>query len=267
MSFTIAFAGKGGTGKTTLAALAVRELTTRPGSILAVDADPNANLHEALGVDVERSVGEVTEDLMGSVDDLPPGMTKDVWMEYHIQQVLAEGPRFDVLSMGRPEGPGCYCYANTLVRRYLDMLADSYEWVVVDNEAGMEHLSRRTTRDVDALVLVSDPSVRGIRIAARLAGLADELRVCAGRKLLVVNRAREPLAPALLAEASAAGLAVTGVVPPDELIAELDLGGRPTVELPAASEAVGAVRRLVDAICDATLSSAGAPALCDGRET
>lgn len=256
MAFTIALAGKGGTGKTTTAALIVRalhELGAR--SVLAVDADPNATLHEALGVEVERSVGEITEEMMQSAEATPGGMSKDAWLEYHIQRYVVESPAFDLLSMGRPEGPGCYCYANNLVRGSVDALSRSYEYVVIDNEAGLEHLSRRTTRDVDLLLVVSDPSVRGIRTAGRLSELADELALRVGGRHLVVDRGAEPLDPALSAAAAETGLGVLGVVPLDDAITRCDLEGEGLFSLAEASPALDAVRdmmtRSVPALADA----------------
>jgi CO dehydrogenase maturation factor len=171
MAFTIALAGKGGTGKTTTAALMVRALREMGArSVLAVDADPNACLHEALGTEVERSVGQITEEMLENPEANPGGMSKDAWLELNIQRFVVEETEYDLLSMGRPEGSGCYCYANNLVRGCIDDLQRSYEYVVMDNEAGLEHLSRRTTRDVDLLLIVSDPSVRGIRTAGILNG-------------------------------------------------------------------------------------------------
>lgn len=246
MAFTIALAGKGGTGKTTLAGLVVRALGEAGArSILAVDADPNATLREALGVEVERSVGEITEEMLDTVENLPAGMTKRDWIDYNIQRYLVEADGFDLLEMGRPEGAGCYCYANNLVRECMDSLSRGYEYVVMDNEAGLEHLSRRTTRDVDALLLVSDPTLRGTRTVARLAALADELAIGVGYRAVVYNRATEPL-PAVLTDAAAeAGLDVLGVVPTDEGIVECDLAGEGLFEMDANAPALEAVRRIV----------------------
>jgi CO dehydrogenase maturation factor len=257
MTLTIAMAGKGGTGKTTLAALVVRALRdSGEGPILAVDADPNATLHEALGVEVERSVGEITEEMLASVEAMPGGMGKSEWIEYNIQRYVVETNRFDLLEMGRPEGAGCYCYANTLIRGCIDSLQRSYEFVVLDNEAGLEHLSRRTTRDVDVLLLVSDASLRGTRTVARLAALADELGIGVGSRHVVYNRAPDPL-PAVLAEAAGeAGLDIAGVVPADEGIARCDLEGSGLFELEDDSPALEAVRRILDRVVADTRASA-----------
>lgn len=249
VAFTFALAGKGGTGKTTVAALVVRALHEAGArSILAVDADPNSTLHEALGVEVERSVGEITEELMESAESTPGGMSKDAWLEYHIQRYVVETPEFDLLSMGRPEGAGCYCYANNIVRGCIDALASSYEYVVMDNEAGLEHLSRRTTRNVDVLLLVSDPSRRGTNTVKRLSELADDLGIGVGARYLVYNRAYSPLDPLLQEAANGADLAIAGIVPTDPGIARCDLEGEGLFALPADSTALSAVRSLVEAV-------------------
>lgn len=246
MAFAIAMAGKGGTGKTTTAALVVRALAELgAASILAVDADPNACLHEALGVEVERSVGEITEQMLANAESNPGGMSKHLWLEYNVQRFLVESRAFDLLSMGRPEGSGCYCYANDLVRGCIDDLQRGYGFVVMDNEAGLEHLSRRTTRDVDLLLLVSDPSVRGVATVARLSGLADELKIAVGARYLVVDRATEPLDPALYDAVEGTGIPLLGVIPPDEGVTRADLTGAGLFDLPGDSPALAAVRAML----------------------
>lgn len=246
MAFTVALAGKGGTGKTTTAALvvrALRELGAR--TVLAVDADPNSTLHEALGVEVESSVGEITEEMLKSTESTPGGMSKSAWMEYNIQRYVVETREFDLLSMGRPEGAGCYCYANNLVRGCVDDLSRSYTHVVMDNEAGLEHLSRRTTRDVDVLLIVSDPSIRGVRTAQRLSELVDELDIGVASRYLVINRTSSPLDPALQTATEQSGLEVLGVVPSDENITACDLAGQGLFDLPQDSPALEEVRRMI----------------------
>ncbi len=251
MALSIAFAGKGGTGKTTLAALTVRVLVESGSSgVLAVDADPNATLHEALGVDVERSVGELTEDLLGA-EAQAAGMSKEQWLDFSMQRYLVESRGFDLLSMGRPEGAGCYCYANNLVRGCLERLSRGYEHVVMDNEAGLEHLSRRTTREVDALVLVSDPSLRGIRTVGRISDLADELRIGVRQRFLIVNRAKPPLDPTLEAEAASLGLPIFAVVPTDPGVTECDLLGRGLFELALEAPSLVALRPFIEELAAA----------------
>lgn len=253
MAFTIALAGKGGTGKTTIAALlvrALRELGAR--SVLAVDADPNACLHEALGLEVERSVGEITEEMLGLADDnRPGGMDKETWLELNVNRYVVESTECDLLSMGRPEGSGCYCYANNLVRGCMDDLSRSYEYVIMDNEAGLEHLSRRTTRNVDLLLVVADPSLRGIRTAGTLNELADELEIAVGARYLIVDRTQGPLDPVLLEAAEAAGMPVLGTVPGDEGVTRCDLIGAGLFDLPDDSPSLAAVREMVTRVVPA----------------
>lgn len=245
-----ALAGKGGTGKTTLAGLIVRYLKRQGRTpILAVDADPNANLNEALGLEVSETVGAVRDDMLKKAGDLASSsVPKETYLEYRLQESLVEAEGYDLLVMGRPEGPGCYCYANTILRKYLDILSKNYPHVVMDNEAGMEHLSRTTTQDVDVLLIVSDPTARGVRAAGRIRGLAKELGLKVGRFYLVINRADGELPSLLTKEIEKAGVPLLGVVPVDEAIVRCDLEGSPLLDLPDDSPAVGAVARLMDEI-------------------
>jgi CO dehydrogenase maturation factor len=243
MAFHIAVAGKGGTGKTTIAGLIVRHLVERAsGRVLAVDADANMNLNEVLGLKVHQTIGQVREGL-GSV---PAGMTKDAYINYKSQECLIETEGFDLVVMGRPEGPGCYCYANTLCKKYVDEMADSYRYVVLDNEAGMEHLSRRTTHNMDLMFAVTDSSYRGIQAAQRIQDLAKELRLNIGKTALIVNRAEGDLDPATLREVERLGLTLAGVVPSDPNVYAFDLEGRPTFQLPEDSPAYRAVGSILD---------------------
>ncbi|MBE0618332.1 MAG: AAA family ATPase, partial [Proteobacteria bacterium] len=189
MGFNIAVAGKGGTGKTTVAGFVIRHLLTLgKGRVLAVDADANRNLNEVLGVPVHQTIGEIREGL-GSV---PPGMTKDAYINYRTQECLIEADGFDLIVMGRPEGPGCYCYANTLCKKYVDEMADNYAYVVLDNEAGMEHLSRRTTDAVDHLVVVAEATAPGALTARRLLGLSERLPITVRGKSVLWNKVTDP---------------------------------------------------------------------------
>jgi CO dehydrogenase maturation factor len=244
VSFTIAVSGKGGTGKTTLAGMILRFLLDQgKGPILAVDADSNANLHEVLGVEVRSTIGEARE-LMKK--DVPTGMTKDVWFEYKVQESLIESKGFDLIVMGRPEGPGCYCAANTLARKCIDLLTGNYRYLVIDNEAGMEHFSRLTTRDVDLLFVVSDPTRRGILTAARIRDLIHQLDLRILRDVLIINRVQGELDPNLFKEAENQHLELAGTLPVDELVYEYDLEGKPTFHLPAGSKSVQAARRIFE---------------------
>ena len=244
MSFTIAVSGKGGTGKTTLAAMILRFLLDqRKGPILAVDADSNANLHEVLGVEFRSTIGEARE-LMKK--DVPMGMTKDIWFEYKVQESLIESKGFDLIVMGRPEGPGCYCAANTLARKCIDLLTGTYRYIIIDNEAGMEHFSRLTTRDVDLLFVVSDPTRRGILTAARIRDLIHQLDLRILRDVLVINRVQGEPDPDLFEEAKNQHLELAGTLPVDELVYQYDLEGKPTFHLPVESESVQAARRIFE---------------------
>lgn len=244
MSFTIAVSGKGGTGKTTFAGMVIRYLLEKnKGPILAVDADANANLNEVLGIDVKTTIGEMRE-LMR--EEVPTGMTKDVWFEYKVQEALTEAKGFDLLAMGRPEGAGCYCAANTLARKYIDLLTENYPYIVIDNEAGMEHFSRLTTRDVDLLFILSDSSRRGIITAARIRDLIRELKLNITKDVLILNRMTGPLQEDTQEEIGRRGLALAGVIPVDEEISRYDRSGTPTFQLPSSVPAVQAAWRIFD---------------------
>jgi CO dehydrogenase maturation factor len=254
MAEVIALAGKGGTGKTTVAGLVVRSLgRTKRTPILAVDADPNSCLDAALGLFPSKTISDVLHASHG-LREAPESMPKSTYLEYELEVCLAEGRGVDLIEMGRPEGPACYCSANHLLRNYIDRLMGAYRMVVVDNEAGMEHLSRRTTRDVDLLLIVSDASQVGIRSALRIKQLVAELAIPVRRIALVVNRA-EGLPAAVEAAIAADGLDLAGLVPDDPRIPELELAGRPLLELPDDAPAVAAVERML-----ATLSPVGGPA-------
>ena len=190
MGRVIAMAGKGGTGKTTTAALIVMIIKEKKlGSILAIDADPNNNLAEALGLFAKETIGSILDDITTHPEKVPSGMTKDRFIEYEVQAAIEEGDGFDVLTMGRPEGPGCYCYVNNVLRNVMSNLIKDYDYIVIDNEAGLEHLSRRTTKAADAMVIVSDPSAIGLKAAKRIVGLAKELKIQAKNSFLIINRA------------------------------------------------------------------------------
>jgi CO dehydrogenase maturation factor len=247
MSYTIGVAGKGGTGKTTIAALIVRYLKeTGRVPILVVDADPNTNLPDSLGLEAETSVGAVLDEFLKRKIDLPPGMPKEAYLEVKLHDLLIEEKGMDLLIMGRPEGPGCYCYPNQLLRKFLDMLSDNYPYIVMDNEAGMEHLSRKTTRALDVMILVSDPTVKGIRSAGRLRRLAEELELNIKRIYLVINRVEGELNSALMDEVKREGLELLHIIPYDELILRYDIEYKPLLELPESSDAVIGVKKLME---------------------
>jgi CO dehydrogenase maturation factor len=247
MTMTIAVAGKGGTGKTTLCGLLIRYLVAHQGGkILAIDADPSSNLHLVLGLNLAQTIGDIREEARAGVT---PGQTRQDFLSYAVRMAVEEGDDFDLLAMGRPEGQGCYCAANHMLRDIMDGINRGYDWVVMDNEAGMEHLSRRTTRDVDHLLLVSDASMRGMVAAESMVGLSKDLEINVRNTHLIVNRVQGELTPALRAKVEGMGVPLLAALPYDPLIAEYDSQGRPLVELPddaAISRAVaGVARRLV----------------------
>ena len=240
--YTIAMAGKGGTGKTTLAGLLVRFLKEQDMTpILAVDADANSNLNEVLGLEVEETLGEAREMMK---KDVPVGMTKDIFMEMKVEQSLVEAHGFDLMVMGRPEGPGCYCAANSLLSKFIERMMDNYPYLVVDTEAGMEHFSRLTTKDMELLLRVSDSRRRGILSARRIHDLVDELNIRVGRKYLLVNQYRDKLEGLVAKETATFGPDSVSTIPEDDLIYQFDLEGKPTVELPIESAALQAANEI-----------------------
>lgn len=246
MGLTVAFGGKGGTGKTTLAGLLIRYLVQKNMKpVLAVDADSNANLNDVLGMPLAETLSDAREMMK---KDVPTGMTKDIFMEMKMEQALVEGDGFDLIAMGQPEGPGCYCAANNLLSSLLDRLMNNYKYMVIDNEAGMEHFSRLTQKDVDVLVLVSDPSRRGLTAACRIAELVDSLPMRVGRKVLVVNQVQESPTqwPAEVIKTFSNGNIYT--MPADPLLAQFDMEGKPTSQLPKDCKMVQAAWVLFDKI-------------------
>ena len=247
MGKVIAMAGKGGTGKTTLSALVIRHLQ-RKGlkPILAVDADPSSNLVDALGLKVDKSLGTAREDFFETKGKLPPGMTKETYLEMKLHEILVESPGLDLLVMGRPEGPGCYCYANNILRRHLDVLIKNYPFVVMDNEAGMEHLSRRTTQGVDHLLFLSDYSLKGIRTVGKIRELIDELKLAVREKHLVVDRAPREVDPGFSREIQKQGLNLLAMIPEDPMISDYEMRGKPLLDLPEESSAVQVVAAMME---------------------
>ena len=246
MSMMIAMAGKGGTGKTTVAGFLIRFLVRKGITpVLAVDADANANLNEVLGVSVDITIGEARE---GMKDSVPTGMTRDVYMEYKLEEALVENHGYDLIVMGRPEGSGCYCHANTLLSKYMQRLCDNYKVVVMDNEAGMEHISRLVARRIDRLLIVSDPTQRGLQAAGRIRDLAREVKMEVDRAYVIINRVRGALPEAVKAAIAKNELELAGCVPEDEGVVRYDTEGRPTVELPEDNPAVAAMDGIFEKI-------------------
>jgi CO dehydrogenase maturation factor len=248
MTKTIAVSGKGGVGKTTLSALLIKYFTSQNKLILAVDADPNANLDSKLGVKAETSIGALREEMMKNIDNIPSGMSKMDWLNYKMRLAITEAKGFDLLAMGRPEGPGCYCYVNQVLRTLLDKVSEHYLYIVIDCEAGMEHLSRRTTRDIDTLIIVSDSTREGILTAGRIKGLTEEMVLKIGKIRLVVNLFHGSEIPESLIElASELGFESKEItaLPYDENIEKCAIENCPVIEIPDDSKAFRAVEKLV----------------------
>jgi CO dehydrogenase maturation factor len=260
MTITIALAGKGGVGKTTIAGMIIKYLAqTQPGAVLAIDADPSSNLNLVLGLDLDWTVGDIREDLLSQVKtslvgggaamgSLPGGVTKHDYLDYQIRSSVAEGGHFDLIAMGRSEGPGCYCAVNHNLREVIDSISKNYRYVVIDNEAGMEHLSRRTTRDVQHLLVVSDPTQRGLIAAGRIAGFRDEMDIRIEHAYLIMNRLSGPVPPPLEKQIDSLGIPLLGVIPADEELARFEYSGRPLVELGDESLVYRAVAEMMSKI-------------------
>jgi CO dehydrogenase maturation factor len=253
MTKTIAIAGKGGTGKTTVAALLIK-LLSQKGLVLAVDADPSTNLSQALGLplDDSRTVGKIREKMAEDVSKgrLSPTIAKPEYLFSKIVESLAESKGFDLLTMGRPEGPGCYCASNEFLRASLDKIVKDYKYayIVMDCEAGMEHISRQTTRDVDVLLIMSDPTMKGVTTAARMNGLIRELRSNVGKVGLVINRVRGELSPEIGKAVDDSGLQVIALIPEDPDMAGLEMQGTPVTELPKESPLLLKVKEIAEGL-------------------
>ena len=233
---TIAVAGKGGVGKTTTCGMIIDYLCKkRQGPVLVVDADANSNLNEVLGVEVETSLGQIREEmaqaeLKGSI---PKGMTKADYAEFKFNSALIEDDDFDMLVMGRTQGKGCYCYVNGVLKSQVDKYAKNYRYIVMDNEAGLEHVARGTLPHVDTMLLISDCSRRGIQAAARVAEMVGEMNLNPGQMGLIVNRAPDGVLEAgVMAEIEKHGLKLFGVLPHDEAVYRCDCDGEPSAKLP-----------------------------------
>lgn len=246
MSFNIAVAGKGGTGKTSITSLVIRYLMKNgSGPILAIDADPNANLGESLGLTVERTVGSVLDTFQKDKIKIPPGMSKQAYLNYKLNEIIVESKGLDLVTMGRGEGPDCYCAPNLVLKNFADSLAENYAYVVMDNEAGMEHLSRRTTQNIDALFIISDHSVKGVRTVARIRDLVSELKLVVKRQLIIISFAPTKLDHLVTEELDRLRIDPVITIPLDKEIYEYDLKLKPLLDLPDTSKAVKAVNNLM----------------------
>jgi len=233
MTTTIVVAGKGGVGKTVIAALLI-DLLSKKGVVLAIDADPATNLNTALGLSLGETVGRAREDVTEDIQQgrLSPTVSKQEVLDMKIREALVESAKVDLLAMGRPEGPGCYCAANHMLRLSIDRLAKNYDYTVIDSEAGMEHISRQTTRDVDFLLIVSDVTMRGITTAARMKDLIKEMRTKVGKVYLAVNRVKNGLPQEIGKVINDFGLELIATIPEDPNLADLEIKGKPIIELP-----------------------------------
>jgi CO dehydrogenase maturation factor len=255
---TIALAGKGGVGKTTIAAMVIKYLMlNQSGAILAIDADPSSNLNMVLGLELEWTVGDIREDLLAQVKKtltaggaamgtLAGGMSKRDYLDFEVRSSLAEGDRFDLIAMGRSEGPGCYCAVNHNLREVIDSISKNYRYAVVDNEAGMEHLSRRTTRDVQHLLVVSDPTQRGLVAAERISAFRHDLDIKIEQTYLVLNRLNGSVPAPLQGRVEQMDIPLLGVVPADSELAAFEFSGRPLVDLGDDSPVYRAVADMMD---------------------
>lgn len=261
MTTTIALAGKGGVGKTTVAGMVIKYLAqTQPGAILAIDADPSSNLNMVLGLDLEWTVGDIREGMLEQVKQsltaggaamgtLPGGVNKRDYLSYEIRSSLAEGAKFDLIAMGRSEGAGCYCAVNHNLREVIDDMSKNYRYVVIDNEAGMEHLSRRTTRDVQILLIVSDPTQRGIVAAQRIADMRKELDINIERSYIILNRLRTETIPEAIQEAiNKMDVELLGVIPQNEELMDFEFSGKPLVDLGEESSVYQAIAAMMQKI-------------------
>ncbi len=247
MAFTIALAGKGGVGKTTIAGMLIKYMIKNGKTpILAVDADSNYNLNEVLGLKVTDTLGNAREDMKKG--DVPGGMTKDIFISMRLEEAVIESGDYDLIVMGQPEGTGCYCAANTLLLNCLERLSDNYPYIVMDNEAGMEHISRLTTKNVDVLIIVGDASRRGLQAAFRINRLAAELHIGVVKSYLILNQVKNSVPDEIMALIKENGLAFAGMVPEDDVVYDYDSNGKPTVELPEDNPALQAAFGIFDRI-------------------
>ena len=249
---TIAVAGKGGVGKTTTCGMIIDYLCNKKdGPVLVVDADANANLNEVLGVEVETSLGEIREEMARAElkGTIPSGMTKADYADFKFSSAIIEEDDFDMLVMGRTQGKGCYCYVNGVLKSQVDKYAKNYSYIVMDNEAGLEHVARGTLPKVDTMLLISDCSRRGIQAAARVAEIVAEMELNPAQMGLIVNRAPEgKLDDGVMEEIEKHGLKLLGVLPQDDGVYRCDCDGEPSSKLPASNPVKGALKGIMQGV-------------------
>lgn len=248
MTKIIAITGKGGTGKTTVSTLLIKYLENKDGSLLAIDADPDANLPNALGVTVEKTVGEMREYLLEQRDKIPPSVDKELLFESKIYEVLLEKKNYDLLVMGRSEGTGCYCYVNNLLRGIMDRITKNYNFAIVDTAAGLEHFSRKIIRDVDILLVVTDESRKGLQTAERIRDLANELDLNLKKIYIIANKVNEYSLKIIKKYTEEIDMELVGAIPYDTKLVEFDLVGEPLINLPDDSLAVMEVKNIAKTI-------------------
>jgi len=244
----IAVSGKGGTGKTLVSSLLIKSLIGENRDILAIDADPDSNLPEALGIEAKRTVGDVREELKKDTREgnIPTDANKWDILDYKIMESIIETPEFDLLVMGRPEGSGCYCAVNNILRKLIETLSKNYDYIVIDTEAGLEHLSRRTTQNVDVMLVVTDPSKRGILTAKRIDELSSELDISFKEIYLILNRIKPENELEILDKVRKIGLEIAGIIYEDQLIENYDMEGQPLINLPEESQAVTSTLKITE---------------------
>lgn len=246
MTKVIAITGKGGTGKTAITSLLIRHLTKTDNLVLAIDADPDTNLPETLGCETIKTVGDMKQFMQDERDNFPPDINKESIFESKIYEILEEMSNYDLIVMGRPEGSGCYCYVNNLLRGIMDKIVKNYDVVILDTEAGLEHFSRKIIRDVDDLIVVTDGSRRGLRTAERIRELTEELETNVRNIYVVANKVTDVNKAEIRKTADDLGLELIGTVPMDSMIAERDLKGQPLFDLPDECEAVQEVAKIAE---------------------
>lgn len=241
----IAITGKGGTGKTAVAGMLIKQLSQGKKTLLAIDADPDSNLPDVLGVQVDKTIGDMREFMLQERDKLPPDTSKERLLESKVYEVLAEMPHYDLIVMGRPEGSGCYCFANNLLRGIMDRILKNYDITIIDTAAGLEHLSRRIIRDVDELLVVTDGSRRGLQTAERIRDLAKSLDLNIKKMHVIANKVTPENRARIEEYAVELKMDLVGVVPFDEILAKFDLEGKPLAQLPDDSKALMAAGEIV----------------------
>lgn len=232
MAKTIAVAGKGGTGKTTVAALIISVLLEKGETpILAVDADPDANLGFLLGVEIDKTLGDLREDLLYEIKKLPAGMTKADYIEAGLHQIIEERNGFDLITMGRGEGSGCYCYLNSLIRKFSEDLMHSYRWLVMDNEAGLEHISRRTTNNVDYLIVVVNDNPISVNTAKNIQRITEDLKPSIKKKYVLTNMLDGTRKEKIIQKLSDLDMEYLGNIPRDEVLEDAIFEGKPLIDI------------------------------------